>query len=598
MIINNNPIELIIYTYIIVFMLSKSRNRKVKSGNTRFFRKTALLLFSLIIFTSILPTVYADEDTYKSAVGPHYPPFVVKTGDKIDGFSVELLKAVAEEIGIEVSFYETDWTTIKDELTKGNLDVVPIVAYTQERDEIFDFSVPYIIMHGNIFVRRDSDIETEEDLIGKEIIVMRNEHMHEFAISKNYTQNLILVETYEEAFRLLSRGEYDAVLAQNLVGQMIIDEMGLSNIKPASTSDETAQTVIKTNLEGFEQKFCFAVTEGDSELLSKLNEGLSIVTANGTFNRLYLKWFPFISGNQITLWDKIKSSMIITVPLIIVLLIGAVIITMRQIRKKKAELEKSNNTLLMLEAHLIQKQKLESIGTLASGVAHEINNPINGILNYSQLINDITCTNEQEYVTSCDSIKNYSNEIIRETKRISTIVSNLLQFSRTEKKSFSKADVPSLIEGVLSLVNISINRSEIELTIDIDENIYDINCRTQQIQQILVNLITNGKDALNERYPSYNENKKMIITAKNMKIKGDCWVRITIEDHGSGIPESVAESIFDPFFTTKDRTEGTGLGLSISYNIAQEHNGNLSFETQHGHYTRFHLDLPAIDRNS
>ena len=126
---------------------------------------------------------------------------------------------------------------------------------------------------------------------------------------------------------------------------------------------------------------------------------------------------------------------------------------------------------------------------------------------------------------------------------------------------------------------------------DIGEELPYIKCRSQQIEQIIINLLTNARDALNERYPDYDEDKIIKISANPMKKNGEEWIRITVEDHGAGIPNDVAERIFDPFFTTKPRDTGTGLGLSISYGLIKEHKGELSVESEPGKYTRFHIDL-------
>ena len=108
-----------------------------------------------------------------------------------------------------------------------------------------------------------------------------------------------------------------------------------------------------------------------------------------------------------------------------------------------------------------------------------------------------------------------------------------------------------------------------------------------------MNLIVNAKDALNAKYEGYHENKKIILTATEIKLlNNEKGVRITVEDFGNGIPKDIQSKIFDPFFTTKSRAEGTGLGLSISYGIIREHNGTLSFYTKEGEFTRFIIDLP------
>jgi len=240
---------------------------------------------------------------------------------------------------------------------------------------------------------------------------------------------------------------------------------------------------------------------------------------------------------------------------------------------------------MMREALQTQQQRLESVGTLAGGVAHEINNPINGIMNYAQLIID----NADKESDSGD----YAKEIVHESERIAAIVSNLLQFSRQEKQSHSYADIETIIDKTLSLINTVMRRDQIDLQIDIPKGLPDIKCRSQQIQQVIMNLLTNARDALNDKYPGYHENKIIKLHCEQFNKQNRNWLRLTVEDHGAGIPVSVQEKLFDPFFTTKERDKGTGLGLPISYGIVKEHHGELTFETEEGSFTRFYLELPC-----
>ncbi len=555
-----------------------------------------LYIFLIVLLTlSFVSNAYAAEDhiSYKSATEYDYPPFSVTNNGEADGFSVELLKAVAETMGLDITFKIDSWAMIKDELKNGELDVLPLVGYTKERDQHFDFTVPYIIMHGNIFIRNDNnEIQTEDDLYGKQIIVMKGDNAHEYAVKRGFSDELILTDTYEEAFKLLASGKYDAVLAQSLVGEQLIEQLGLKNIKAATQIDENSLTEIRTNLSGFEQKFCFAVKEGNKDLLSKLNEGLAIVSANGEFDRLYKKWFPFVIENKPDLIEVMKASFIIIGPILLVGFIIMILYTRYKIKKKTEELQRSNKAVLEMEAYLRTQQKLESIGVLASGVAHEINNPINGILNYSQVILDIALKEDADCNAYRDSVMNYTNEIINESNRISLIVTNLLQFSR-KNKQFVECNIKELINGTLGLVTAIIKRDQIIIDIKTDPELPNIKCREQEIRQVLLNLILNAKDALNAKYEGYHQDKKITLYATETKLKNNAsGIRITIEDNGSGIPKEIQNSIFDPFFTTKNRSEGTGLGLSISYGIIKDHNGMLSFETKAGKYTRFYIDLP------
>ncbi|EDM78015.1 Signal transduction histidine kinase-like protein, partial [Plesiocystis pacifica SIR-1] len=246
--------------------------------------------------------------------------------------------------------------------------------------------------------------------------------------------------------------------------------------------------------------------------------------------------------------------------------------------RKAAEHERSN-----LEAQLRQQQKLESIGTLASGVAHEINNPIQSIMNYADLM---------QIRSDPDSdIADFAGEIVAETERVANIVRNLLAFARQEKEHHSPARMIDIVESTLTLMSAVMRRQQVSLEVDVPADLPKIKCRSQQVQQVFMNLFGNALHALNERYPQYDENKVIQVRARVAEIEGEPWVITEVEDHGSGIPAPVLERIFDPFFTTKGRDEGTGLGLSVSHGIITEHRGELEVESVVGEYTRFYVKL-------
>jgi len=256
------------------------------------------------------------------------------------------------------------------------------------------------------------------------------------------------------------------------------------------------------------------------------------------------------------------------------------VVSVNTTKRVMAEKEKA-----VLESHLRNQQRLESIGTLASGVAHEINNPINGILNYGQIILD----SDVEY----NDIKEYAGEIIHETQRVSEIVKNLLDFSRQNKEEHSYSTIEDIIFRTLSLIKTVLRHDQIELNMYIDKDIPKIKCRSQQIQQVIMNLFTNARSALNEKYPQYDANKKINLSCASYDSDERRWIRLVVEDFGTGIPKDIINNIFDPFFTTKERSEGTGLGLSISYGIVKEHHGKITAESEEGKFTRFIVDLPC-----
>ena len=239
--------------------------------------------------------------------------------------------------------------------------------------------------------------------------------------------------------------------------------------------------------------------------------------------------------------------------------------------------------LRAIEGQLRQAQKLESIGTLASGVAHEVNNPLMGMINYAELIKDRVADDERAH--------EYARSIIAEGNRIATIVRNLLSFARQDEVVSSPASIADVIASALSLLHASLRSHQIQVSLEIADELPLVTCRSQQIQQVIVNLLTNAQAALDERYPRFDPDKTLMIRAVVHR-EAETWLRVCVEDHGNGIPESLRDRIFDPFFTSKTRDQGTGLGLSVSHGIIKEHGGRLTFETQEGEFTRFYVDLP------
>lgn len=252
--------------------------------------------------------------------------------------------------------------------------------------------------------------------------------------------------------------------------------------------------------------------------------------------------------------------------------------------RKEVEKEKK-----LLEARVVHAQKLESIGILASGVAHEINNPLTIVINYAEMM----LTNENLSPT----MKQWVDGILVGGYRVSEIVNNLLSFSQIDLEVLQTVELKKLVQNSVDLIAANLRDDEINYSIDIKSNIEHILCQKGQIQQVIMSILMNSRDSLNRKEKESGEFQKRIkilIKSKTRnKIKG---FRLTIEDNGTGIDAKIRSNIFDPFFTTKSPEMGIGMGLSISYGIVKEHGGDLTFESKTGEWTRFHLDLP-IDKN-
>lgn len=236
------------------------------------------------------------------------------------------------------------------------------------------------------------------------------------------------------------------------------------------------------------------------------------------------------------------------------------------------------------DAKVIQASKLASIGELAAGVGHEINNPLNGIMNCADLLS--------EQFEDGSKGRQFADLVRSEAERIATIVRNLLTFARQEREHHSPARLCDIVEVVLSLTRKKLAKSHVHLEVDVPEDLPKVRCRSEQLQQVVMNLIINAMHALDERFSGTNPDKILRLAAEPVTEGGERYLRLTIEDHGCGIAPSHMARLFDPFFTTKGRDVGTGLGLSISNGIVRDHGGQIRVESEEGRYARFHVELP------
>ncbi len=243
----------------------------------------------------------------------------------------------------------------------------------------------------------------------------------------------------------------------------------------------------------------------------------------------------------------------------------------------------------VLIAEAMRSAHLASIGELAAGVAHEINNPINGIINLAQII-----LNE-------DKKKGRTNDIalrmINEGNRIAEIVTGLLSFAKDNQGVKMPLNFRDILAETLALTEAQIIKNGIILDIDLPADLPKIFGHMQQIQQVFLNLINNARFALKRKSFTKESSKIIRIQGRTEKIKNHTYLKIIFEDNGPGISEKLIDRVMDPFFTTKTDGQGTGLGLSISHGIISDHKGRMKIESKEGGFTRFIITLPVEGRS-
>ncbi len=275
---------------------------------------------------------------------------------------------------------------------------------------------------------------------------------------------------------------------------------------------------------------------------------------------------------------------------------------MDSLKQSRDEIEQYNRTLeekiiertQQLEdaqAQLLQSEKMSAIGQLAAGVAHELNNPLGGILGYAQFTLEKLRKNNPEKPNPKDikSYIRYVTDIEVQARRCKTIVQNLLRFSRSSRTiEFEQVDVNKAIEETISFVEHQLRISQVELEVSLTQDLPIIFGNTGQLQQVFTNLIINGMHAS-------EQGSTISIVSRYSPALGEFGgaVELMFADSGHGIAEENLGKIFEPFFTTKEIGKGTGLGLSVSYGIIKEHGGEISVKSQVGKGTTFTIVLPV-----
>jgi PAS domain S-box-containing protein len=237
------------------------------------------------------------------------------------------------------------------------------------------------------------------------------------------------------------------------------------------------------------------------------------------------------------------------------------------------------------EADRMRTAHLVSLGEVAAGVAHEINNPINGVINYARIL-----CNEGEPGTRSHEI---ANRIVREGRRIASTVRDLLLFARGGASDKMLVNVGDVLSDTLGLIGSDMKQEGIQILTTVPPDLPRVVADPHELQQVLMNTISNARYALNQKYPGAHEDKRLHVYAEHVTVDAAPYVRVTAHDRGVGIPAGIIDKIREPFFSTKPRGKGTGLGLSISDGIVRDHGGRLAIESVEGEFTRVIVDLPA-----
>lgn len=524
-----------------------------------------IFLLQLFLWWTVQPVLaegYREERVLVVAGDENFPPYefvdIIDGAEVYRGFNVDILKAVALSTGYEIQFRPMPWTDALKALDRGEVHAVEGMKYNSERDKIFDFSEAYMINSLAIFVLKDMQaIASVEDLTGRKVAVQKDAIAYQRL--KSQPIELVITTNQEEALDLLVSGKVEAAFGNNLTGQYILQRT------------KKYQYVKMVGGTSDSEGYCVAVRNGDP-ILAVFNKGLKDIKQNGTYDKIYKKWF----GEPIDYPAQYyKRNFGFAIGALIFIIFLAVIIIQINLYLQR-EVKKRTREIAIINEELQRKDKLEALGKLVACIAHEIRTPLTSIKTFVELL-------PAKYDNPLFRVK-MSQFVPQEIERLNNIVNDLLTYANPRKVERECIPIKRVIDNVMVFFTDDIVKQGIDLQIDLkeDQMVYvDI----QQMKQVIINILLNALQALKGR------DKPSLNIVSEIREDQACLI---ISDNGVGIAPENLTFIFEPFFTTK--TGGTGLGLFVSYQLAQQNGVGIMIDSQEGIGTKVILKFSSKEK--
>lgn len=640
------------------------------------------ILVPLLLFSPPYNTYAAVKDTPDRTIrvggDNNYPPYEYVDANGIyKGFNVDIMRAIGIELGLDLEIIPMTWNDARVALQQGKVDVVQGMTYSPARGKIYDFSMPLVTNSQAIFVRRETRyIDELSNLSGAAVAVQKGDISSELV---KQVPGVRLIETanQEQALENLLGGKVDAFVGNRLTGLYIIQR------------DHKTEYLKIVGEPISPTAYSAVVLKGNTELLKLLNKGIGAIKKNGTYNKIYGKWF----GEEIIDESRVLKTRL-TIALSFAALIWMALLVIfywnRTLKRKiddhtrllqeanqklllqKEQLEKSNRlkekilenslngiiacdlegnvlsynsmaqTLLgfppsrpgsvpgvhipdcfdprhinlairdktitkveekpytvldgeerllsydvapilnataqpegviisfrditedrRLKEQLFLQDRIQSLGQIAAGVAHELRNPLSSIQTFVELI-----PQKMDNPSFREQIARY---LPAEIRRLDGLINNLLDFTRTQQFKRHLVSVKEVLTSVMTLFQNQARQRKVDVRIECPDHLR-VYCDSHQLQQILLNLLLNSLQSLDEA-----EGGTIVVTGRETDPEK---VAIEISDNGRGIPASALKKVFDPFFSL--RPGGAGLGLFIVYKLVQDNHGDIYIQSQEG----------------
>jgi signal transduction histidine kinase len=535
-----------------------------------------IFLFFLSLWAGIFSCVGAAESARMFRVGVYQNPPGVSLDEqgKAQGFYIDILEETAAAEGWQVQYIAGTWADNLGRLESGEIDLLVAIAHTQERTKKFQFTRETVFSNWGQVYARNAEVQSILNLEKRKIAGMKDDiytiRFVELMNSFNIPFTLVETDAYRDIFKLIADGTVDAGVISR------------ANAKAM----EQDYDLFRTPIVCCPMEIRYATLKGrNGDILDGLDRQIGLMRKDkeSLYYRSLEQWFGNEAKREFPDW-LIWALAIIT-GAAIVLAVGLFILR-RQARLIEEKLEQSYADKREMEVKMLAASKLATIGEVATGVAHELNQPLTYISTFTQNME----VSLQNNTLDLERIKRRIGTVNEQFRRIDEIIRHLQTFGRKDEtiggNSMQSIQLAEVVEKTLLFLGERIRLRNIMLEKNFAANVPPIAGNMTRLEQIFINFFQNAIHAL-----ANTEHAAITITIEYLEENQKVQVQFT--DNGMGMEPAVRKKIFEPFFTTKGIGEGTGLGLSIVYGIVQEHGGSVTCISEPGIGTTFALLFPV-----
>jgi signal transduction histidine kinase len=522
-----------------------------------------LLLLGLFFLNACTSDTPAKSKKQKLIYGSNnFKPFeFINEKGEPDGFNVDLIRAIGERMDFEVAFQLEEWGAVLEKIKKGKGVDIGDMYFNEERKKYVDFASTHAVVYNEFVTRKQTLPKLSLDKIsGLQVMVEKGTYVHEYFLENPHGATIIPVASEPEALQLLNQGKYDcAIVSQYSSNNYIID----NNLNGLTVSGAPI----------FPLQLAFHVQKGNPEMLDKINKGLTQIKLDGTYTKIYSKWFE-IGGKKkfklivrILIWFSIITSIL----LLLFILISRYL--RKMVKQKTAELEVRIKELdnvknALSEQNQLLKEAYKQLDTFVYSISHHIRGPVSSVLGVIALIRMDSKDNGNP--TYLGMIESSMKRLEKFTRDISDYL-----VSVKDNANLMTIDFNQLVKDVFDNAVLNHAKNPIKLSIEnsLESNpVLDKNRLSIALNNILINSV------------QYSDERKetcfVRVTIEMEKETGN--YKIVVEDNGVGIEEGYVDKVFEIFFRANQASRGSGLGLYIAREAVHKMNGKLWLASKFG----------------